>query len=199
MIGGKRNHIALMGGSFNPVHIGHIMVADYVRQVMDFDEVLMCVSPLNPLKAGDNDLACDDARMDMLRLACAGHPGLTPCDIELNMPRPSYTIDTLNRLERLYPDCDISIIIGSDNWLLFHRWRAAAEIIQRFGVVVYPRPGYSIDCNGLPDNVTIVDSPSIDLSSTFLRTKLAQGFDMNIFLPQGVYKYIKNHKLYGTT
>lgn len=196
---GKRKHIALMGGSFNPVHIGHIMVADFVRQVMDFDEVLMCVSPLNPLKAETNDLASDTDRMDMLRLACENRHGLIPCSIELTMPRPSYTIDTLNRLAQLHPDCDISIIIGGDNWQLFDRWRAAEEIIERFGVVVYPRPGYVIDSNNLHENVTIVDSPSIDLSSTFLRTKLAQGLDMNIFLPQGVYKYIKNHKLYGTT
>lgn len=195
---GKRKHIALMGGSFNPVHIGHIMVADYVRQVMDFDEVLMCVSPLNPLKAGIDNLASDTARMDMLQLACENRHGLIPCDIELTMPRPSYTIDTLNLLSRLHPDCDISIIIGGDNWQLFDRWRAAEEIFERFGVVVYPRPGYVIDSNNLHENVTIVDSPSIDLSSTFLRTKLAQGLDMNIFLPQGVYNYIKNHKLYGT-
>lgn len=193
-----RRRIALMGGSFNPVHIGHLMVADYVRQVARLDEVLMCVSPLNPLKSGNNDLASDSDRMDMLRIACSGRQGLTPCDIELTMPRPSYTIDTLHRLEKRYPDAGISIIIGSDNWLLFDRWRASAEIIERYGVIIYPRPGYDVDMTTLPANATVIEAPTVDLSSTFLRERLAQGLDMNIFMPAGVYDYIKTQKLYGT-
>lgn len=193
-----RRSIALMGGSFNPVHIGHLMVADYVRQVAHLDEVLMSVSPLNPLKAGNYDLASDSDRMEMLRIACSGRHGLTPCGIELTMPRPSYTIDTLHRLDELYPDTDISIIIGSDNWLLFDRWRASCEIIKRYGVIVYPRPGYDVDEATLQPNVTVIKAPTVDLSSTFLRERLAGGFDMSIFMPTGVYDYIKTRKLYGT-
>lgn len=190
--------IALMGGSFNPVHIGHLMVADYVRQAARLDEVLMCVSPLNPLKAGNTDLASDSDRMAMLRLACRRSEGVTACDIELTMPRPSYTVDTLRLLAQRFPDADISIIIGSDNWLVFDKWRDSDEIIRRFGVIIYPRPGYDVDAKSLPDNVTIIDAPTVDLSSTFLRRKLAEGFDMNIFMPDGVYNYIKTQKLYGT-
>ena len=138
-------HIALMGGSYNPVHIGHMMVADYVRQVADIDEVIMCVSPLNPLKIGNGDLAADSDRMAMLQIACRNRSGISPCDIELTMPRPSYTIDTLKALRERYPDAKISIIIGSDNWLVFDKWRASHEIIEQFGVIVYPRPGYEIE------------------------------------------------------
>ncbi len=194
----RQRRIALMGGSFNPVHIGHLMVADYVRQAAHLDEVLMCVSPLNPLKAGNTDLASDTDRMEMLRLACMRCPGVTTCDIELTMPKPSYTIDTLRLLAGRYPDASISIIIGSDNWLVFDRWRASREIIERYGVIVYPRPGYDIEASSLPANVIKIDAPTVDLSSTFLRDKLAEGLDMNIFMPDRVYDYIKKKKLYGT-
>lgn len=192
-------HIALMGGSYNPVHIGHMMVADYVRQVADIDEVLMCVSPLNPLKIGNGDLAADSDRMAMLQIACRNRSGISPCDIELTMPRPSYTIDTLKALRKRYPDAKISIIIGSDNWLVFNKWRASHEIIEQFGVIVYPRPGYEIAKGEQPENVTIIEAPTVDLSSTFLREKLKEGFDMSVFLPSGVLNYIKKEKLYGTT
>ncbi len=195
----RRRHIALMGGSYNPVHIGHMMVADYVRQVADIDEVLMCVSPLNPLKIGSSDLAADSDRMAMLQIACTNLSGISPCDIELTMPRPSYTIDTLKALRERYPDAKISLIIGSDNWLVFDKWRASHEIIEQFGVIVYPRPGYEIETGEQPENVTIVEAPTVDLSSTFLREKLKQGLDMSVFLPSGVLNYIKREKLYGTT
>lgn len=194
----RKRHIALMGGSFNPVHIGHLMVADYIRQTEHLDEVLMCVSPLNPFKTAATDLASDADRMAMMQIACDRHTGLIPCDIELTMPRPSYTIDTLNRLVDMYPDAEITLIIGSDNWLAFDRWRAAGEIISRFGVTVYPRPGYDVDEGSLPDNVKLVKAPTVDLSGTFLRRQLAAGLDMNIFMPDGVYNYIKTRKLYGT-
>ena len=192
-------HIALMGGSYNPVHIGHMMVADYVRQVADIDEVLMCVSPLKPLKIGNVGLAADSDRMAMLQIACRNRSGISPCDIELTMPRPSYTIDTLKALRERYPDAKISIIIGSDNWLVFDKWRASHEIIEQFGVIVYPRSGYEIEKGEQPENVTIVEAPTVDLSSTFLREKLKEGFDMSVFLPSGVLNYIKKEKLYGTT
>lgn len=195
----RRQHIALMGGSYNPVHIGHLMVADYVRQAADIDEVLMTVSPLNPLKVDNTELAADSDRMVMLEIATKNFSGITPCGIELTMPRPSYTIDTLNALSERYPDAKISIIIGSDNWLVFDRWRASEEIIARFGVIIYPRPGYDIDRASLPKNVSVVDAPTVDLSSTFLRQKLSEGFDMSTFLPTGVFNYIKTKKLYGTT
>lgn len=174
------------------------MVADYVRQTAGLDEVLMSVSPLNPLKMRSTDLASDSHRMAMLNIACKGLAGITASDIELTMPRPSYTIDTLKALRRLYPDTRISIIIGSDNWMLFDKWRAHDEIADDFGVIVYPRPGYDIDTTALPCNVVSVDAPTVDLSSTFLRAKLAEGFDMSIFMPPGVYEYIKTHNLYGT-
>lgn len=194
----KRGRIGVMGGSFNPVHIGHLMVAEYVRQQANLDEVLMMLSPRNPLKSDADNLADDTQRMEMLRIACADYKGLTPCDIELSMPRPSYTIDTLNALSSKYPEYDFTLIIGSDNWQLFDRWRASQEIIERYGVIVYPRPDYRID-TPLPAGVTLVEAPTVNLSGTFVRNAISQGVNVDVFLPKGVYNYIIEHKVYDPT
>ncbi len=187
--------IGIMGGSYNPVHIGHLMVADFVRQHAKLDSVLMMLSPMNPFKADSTELIDDSHRMSMLEIACSEVEGIEPCGLELNMPRPSYTIDTLRRLCEINPDNRYNIIIGSDNWLAFDRWRSAEEIICEFGVIVYPRPGYEI--SSVPSNgVEIVKAPTVDISSTIIREQIAAGFDMNIFLPRGVNRYIKSHKLY---
>lgn len=188
-------HVGVMGGSFNPVHIGHIVVADFIRQHAGLDSVLMMLSPMNPLKADSTELIDDSKRMEMLEIACGDVKGLNPCRLELEMPRPSYTIDTLKRLRQLNPDTRFSLIIGSDNWLVFDRWRSADEIIRDFGVIVYPRPGYELP-QELPEGVVAVNAPKIDISSTFIRRQIAAGYNMNLFLPRGVYDYIKSHELY---
>lgn len=190
-----KRHVGVMGGSFNPVHVGHIIVADYIRQHAGLDSVLMMLSPMNPLKADSTELIDDSQRMAMLEIACGDVDGLEPCSLELDMPRPSYTINTLNRLREMNPDTRFSLIIGSDNWLVFDRWRSADEIIREFGVIVYPRPSYELP-NALPDGGVTVDAPKIDISSTFIREQIAAGYDMNLFLPRGVYSYIRTHKLY---
>lgn len=190
-----KRHVGVMGGSFNPVHVGHIIVADYIRQHAGLDSVLMMLSPMNPLKADSTELIDDSQRMAMLEIACGDVDRLEPCSLELDMPRPSYTINTLNRLREMNPDTRFSLIIGSDNWLVFDRWRSADEIIREFGVIVYPRPGYELP-NALPEGVMTVDAPKIDISSTFIREQIAAGYDMNLFLPRGVYSYIRTHKLY---
>lgn len=189
---------ALMGGSFNPVHIGHMMVAQYVAQwCADVEKVLMVLSPQNPLKAAGG--TPDAARMEMLRIAAGASDGLIEaCDIELSMPRPSYTIDTLDRLSRENPGREYRLIIGSDNWNSFSRWRAADEIIRRFGLIVYPRPGY--DPVPVPPEyagqVTVIDAPVADISSTWIRESIASGRKVNFFLPPGVSDYIRRHGLY---
>lgn len=189
-------HIGILGGSFNPVHIGHIMLADYIAQFTDIDRVLLMLSPRNPIKENPEQLVADRHRLEMLRLATEGNPRLEPCDIELSMPRPSYSIDSLDRLQELNPDRRISLIIGSDNWLLFNRWREHEAILKRYSPVIYPRPGYDIDPSSLPDGVKLVNAPVVDLSSTFIRDAIAAGKDMTEFLPRGVAEYIRNNNLY---
>lgn len=189
-------HIGILGGSFNPVHVGHIMLADYIAQFTDIDRVLLMLSPLNPIKENPGQLVADSHRIEMLRLATEGNPRLEPCGIELSMPRPSYSINSLDRLQKLNPAKRISLIIGSDNWLLFNRWREHEVILKRYSPVIYPRPGYDIDPSSLPYGVSLVNAPVVDLSSTFIRNAIAAGKDMTEFLPRGVAEYIRNNNLY---
>lgn len=191
-----KEHIGILGGSFNPVHIGHIILADFIVQRTDISQVWLMLSPLNPLKANPEELISDSHRLEMLRIATEGNPRLQPCDIELSMPQPSYSINSLNRLQELHPDKQFSLIIGSDNWLMFDRWRSYEEIIKNFSPIVYPRPGYNIGIHTLPQNVTLVNAPTFDISSTFIRDSIAMGFDMQNFLPKGVAEYINQNGLY---
>lgn len=187
----------ILGGSFNPVHIGHLMVAQWMAQFAGFDRVWLSLSPLNPLKADHADIiAADGHRRAMLEIAVAGADALRMCDIELSMPRPSYMIDTLELLSARHPDTSFGLIIGSDNWLVFDRWRNHREIIRRFGVTIYPRPGYEVDAASLPDGVRLIDAPTADISSTLLRGAIKAGANLNYFMPPGVFNYIKEHNLY---
>jgi len=186
--------IGILGGSFNPVHIGHMMLASYVCQWGGLDEVRLMLSPQNPLK-NEGTLIPDHHRMDMLRIATIGCRRITPSDLELSMPRPSYTVDTLRRLRDREPHARFELIIGADNWLIFDRWRECETIIREFGVIVYPRPGYELSGN-LPEGVRIIDAPTCSLSSSMIRKAIADGREINQFVPPGVESYIKTNNLY---
>lgn len=184
----RKRKIGVLGGSFNPVHVGHILLADYLVQFSTLDEVWLMLSPLNPLKVHDgNNMVSDSLRLDMLEIACSGHAGIIPCAIELTMPRPSYSIDSLGLLSSRYPECEFHLIIGSDNWNIFDRWRDWQTIIRRFRPIVYPRPGYPVDSASVPEHVTLTEAPVFDISSTFLRKAISEGHDMELFLPSGVW------------
>lgn len=192
--------IAVMGGSYNPVHIGHMMVAQYVAQwCHGIDRVMMVLSPANPLKKGTTDMVADHHRLAMLRLACSQSDDIViASDIELSMPRPSYTIDTLRRLKAENPSDNFRLVIGSDNWKCFNRWREADTIISDFGLIVYPRPGYpraSVPRH-LASRVTVIDAPVTEISSTWIRRAIGHGQKVNFFLPPGVHEYISQHNLY---
>lgn len=186
--------IGLLGGSFNPVHMGHMMLASYLTQWGYVDKVWLSLSPQNPLK-NPAGLLPDIRRLAMLNLATRNTPLIETCDIELSMPRPSYTINTLTALARRYPSKRFKLVIGSDNWSIFDRWRENRRILEEFGVIVYLRPGYPVERRGI-DGLEVVDAPGINLSSTFVREAIQKGRDMNLFLPQGVYKYISDNNLY---
>lgn len=186
--------IGIFGGSFNPVHIGHMMLASYLTQWGYVDEVWLTLSPLNPLKDAA-ELLPDIKRLAMLSIAAKGADAIDICDIELSMPKPSYTIDTLRVLAERYPEYRFKLIIGSDNWQIFDRWRSAQQILDDYGVLVYLRPGYPVDKRHI-DGMEVVDAPMAHVSSTFIRQAIAKGRNMNYFLPAGVYKYILDNKLY---
>lgn len=188
--------IALLGGSFNPVHIGHMMLASYVKQFMGFDEVWLMLSPLNPLKVNTADIIPDIYRLKMLDVAIGNAQGLVVNDIELSMPRPSYTINTMAYLTKKYPKHTFKLVIGADNWKIFSHWKEFERLLDEYGVMVYPRPGYPIG-TVYDERVEVIHAPTVDISSTFIRKSLARGKDMSYFLPAGVFEYIKANKLYG--
>lgn len=186
--------IGILGGSFNPVHIGHLMLASYLVQWGYVDKVWLTLSPRNPLK-DPSDLLPDVKRLSMLSIAAKGAPDIEICDIELSMPKPSYTINTLDLLKERYPENRFKLIIGSDNWSVFDKWRSPDRILEDYGVMVYLRPGYPIERRHI-EGLEIVEAPMIHVSSTFIRNAIAKGRNMNYFLPAGVYKYIMDNKLY---
>ena len=190
--------VGIYGGSFNPVHCGHIAIAQHVVRRGLVDEVWMIRSPRNPLKPAAGLL--DDARrLAMLRLAVRGRKGLHVSTVEDALPRPSYTIDTLRTLSRRHPDCTFRLVVGADNWAIFDRWRAADEILRDYGLLVYPRPGVSLpEGQGLPPSVSIVaDAPLLDLSSTDIRRRLAEGRSVRGLVPPAVGRYLMEHRLYA--
>ena len=185
--------IGLLGGSFNPVHCGHMMLAAYLTQWDIVDRVWLMLSPRNPLK-NPLELIPDTRRLAMLSIATRGVERVDTCDIELSMPLPSYTINTLDLLASRYPGRRFKLVIGSDNWQVFDQWRDWQRILDEYGVIVYPRPGYPVENH--VDGMETIAPITVNLSSTQVRDAIARGRDMSCFLPPGVYKYIVDNKLY---
>lgn len=180
----------IFGGSFNPIHIGHLALANYLCEYSDLDEIWFLVSPHNPLKE-QSDLWDDNLRLELVKLAVADYPRFHASDFEFHLPRPSYTVNTLDALQAACPEREFTLIIGADNWAIFPRWYKAIEILTRHRVIIYPRPGYSIDCEGLPSSVQVVDTPLLEISSTFIRQALKEGKDIRYFLHPAVYERLK--------
>ncbi|MGL5938039.1 MAG: nicotinate (nicotinamide) nucleotide adenylyltransferase [Phocaeicola sp.] len=181
---------ALFGGSFNPIHIGHLALANYLCEWGEVDEFWFLVSPQNPLKVDKSDLWEDQFRLELVKAAIANYPKFKLCDIEFQLPRPSYTIHTLRALSQQYPDREFTLIIGADNWQLFPRWYEAEEILANYSILIYPRPGFEVDESKLPQQVRLVQTPLIEVSSTFIRESLAAGKDVRYFLHPAVYEKI---------
>lgn len=186
--------IGIFSGSFNPVHTGHLMVANYCAQFCGLDRVWLMVSPCNPLKA-DRALMPQQERLEMCRMAVESCPRVIASDFEFSLPVPSYTYRTLTQLREKFPDDDFTLIIGADNWLCFEKWRDWQKILRDFHVLIYPRPGYPLDAAKLPSGVRMVSDPDAPLaliSSTFVREAMGQGKSVAWFIPPQVENYIKS-------
>ena len=171
----------IFGGSFNPIHNGHISLARQLREKAGLDEVWLMVSPQNPLKQSA-DLLDDSIRMEMARLALEGVEGIVASDYEMHLPKPSYTWNTLQGLSRDYPDREFVLLMGGDNWALFDRWYHAEDIKNNYEIAVYTRtPG---------------ETGFIDISSTEIRQRIKAGKGIRRLVPKVVADYIKEKKLY---
>ena len=177
----------IFGGSFNPIHNGHISLARQLREKAGLDEVWLMVSPQNPLKA-QADLLDDQIRMEMARLAVEGETGIIASDYEMHLPKPSYTWNTLEALKRDYPNREFVLMIGGDNWQLFDKWYRADDIRNQYQIIVYPRRG----CKGGIDGLEL-----IDISSTEIRDCIQAGKPIDHLVPKAVAEYIKEHELYA--
>ncbi|MGL5786686.1 MAG: nicotinate (nicotinamide) nucleotide adenylyltransferase [Bacteroidales bacterium] len=187
--------IGIFPGSFNPVHIGHLALANYIKAYSDLDEIWMLVSPHNPLKSADS-LCPEEHRFKMLCIALNNDRTIKASDFEFSLPKPNYTINTLNHLQEKYPNYKFTLIIGGDNWKNFHKWHRHDDILNHFSIIVYPRPDETIDKHISQDNVHIILAPVMEISSTMLRESIKQHKDLHYFYPAGVYKYIQENKLY---
>ncbi len=183
--------IGLFGGSFNPIHNGHIALARQLRELAGLDEVWLMVSPQNPLKQGSSDLLDDRLRYLMARVALHGEQGVSASDYELHLPKPSYTWNTLQHLEKDYADTTFTLLIGGDNWANFHRWYRADNILRNHQIVVYPRRGSDTGLNPLPHNVTIVNTPLLDISSTEVRQRVRRGEDITGCVPKAIAPLVR--------
>lgn len=182
--------IGIFGGSFNPVHNGHIALAEALVERGIVDKVWLTLSPLNPLKSHPEELVADADRLAMLKLATEDSARLDVCDIELSMPRPSYTINTLRALSKQYPQHRFRLIIGADNMVIFDKWKDHMAIARDYRPVVYPRPGYN--CNEAIDGL-----PQFPVSSTEIRQLLKEHKPVNNLLPPKVIEYIYCRGLYS--
>ncbi len=187
--------VAVFGGTFNPPHIGHLALANYVCECTEADELWFMVTPCNPFKAG-SDLLDDHVRLKMVEAAVEGYAQFRASDFEFHLPRPSYTVNTLAGLRRSFPDYRFVLLIGADNWLAFDKWRQPEKILAHHEVWVYGRPGLTVDAGSLPRGVRLLDAPLLEVSSTFIRQSVALGRDVRYYTHPAVWEIIERQQLY---
>ncbi len=186
--------IGLFFGSFNPIHIGHLSIANYIVEFTDINQIWFIISPHNPLKK-KTTLLDDNQRFYMTNLAVEDDIRFKASNIEFNLPQPSYTINTLTYLKEKYPKNKFVLIMGGDNLKHLHKWKNYLEIVKNYQIYVYPRPGI---ITTIPENskINLIDAPLMEISASFIRKAIKTGKDIRYFLPEKVYKYIDEMNLY---
>ena len=189
--------IGIFGGSFDPIHIGHAIIAQHIIGSGAVDRLWFMVSPVNPLKADKKRQVADTDRLRMVEMVTRPMEGVETSAFEFTMPKPSYTIDTLNALQAKFPDDEFYLVTGGDNWQIFDKWRNSEEILAKYHLLIYPRLGYEVNIpDELKDRVTLVDAPIIEISSTQVRERLSQGLSVRYYVPDEVLGYIERKQLY---
>ena len=184
----------IYGGSFNPIHNGHIALAHRFLEALGLDEVWFVVSPQNPFKVNDS-LLDDNKRLELTRKAIEDEPHIHVCDIEFHLSKPSYMWNTLQTLSAQHPDREFTLLIGGDNWTHFAGWYHADDILATYPIAIYPRKGQAISKETLPATVSLIEGELLDISSTDIRNRIDADKDINGMVPQSIEKDVK--RLYG--
>ncbi len=187
--------IGLFFGSFNPIHIGHLIIANTMAESDWIDQVWFVVSPQNPFKKSSN-LAHEHDRLEMVRLAIDENPKFNVTDIEFRMPKPSFTIDTLAYLTEKFPQHRFKLILGEDNLVHFHKWKNYEAILEHHELLIYPRPKVTGQTKISTSYYKIVEAPMIDISATFIRDSLQNGRSIRYLVPGSVADYMRGKHLY---
>ena len=188
-----KKRTVVFGGSFDPIHIGHLALAGAVCEHGLADEVWFMVSPQNPHKK-ECALSDENLRLQMVNLAIDGNAHFKACDFEFGLPRPSYTYNTLTELGKHFPDREFLLLVGADNWEKFDKWYKGDEILKRHRLIVYPRGNGKVPA--LPEGVTWLQAELYDISSTEIRKAAANGEDFSTYVAPAVASFIKEHDLY---
>ncbi len=188
-------NIGLFFGSFNPIHIGHLIIANYMANHTDLDQVWLVVSPHNPLKE-KSDLINMYDRLEMSKLATEDADNIRVSDVELKLPQPSYTVDTLTHLHEKYPEHQFSLIMGSDNLVSLKKWKNYELILRDYHIHVYPRPGFeNAELLNHPA-VHLTETPLMEISATFIRRSVKEKKNIQYFVTDKVLKFIESKNLY---
>ena len=189
--------IGLFFGTFNPIHIGHVIIANHMAEFSDLDEVWLVVTPHNPHKK-KSTLLNNHHRLDMVFMACEEFENLQPCDVEFRLEQPNYTVKTLAQLQEKHPTNDFCLIMGEDNLKTFHKWKNYEVILENHSLYVYPRKSGGRVENQFKNHpkITRVDAPVIEISATFIRNSIKEGKFIKPMLPSKVWDYVIHNNFY---
>lgn len=188
--------IGLFFGSFNPVHVGHLIIANFMATRTDLNRVWMVVSPQNPLKP-KKTLARDYDRLHLVRLGIGDNPLLEASNVEFNLPKPSYTVDTLAYLKEKHPEKEFALIMGGDNLATLHLWKNYETILANHDIYVYKRPGVELGALSDHPRVRLCEAPMLDISATYIRECIRTGKSVRYLVPETVYEYLEGGNMYN--
>lgn len=191
----SKKKIGLFFGSFNPIHVGHLIIGNFMATQTDLKEVWLVVSPQNPLKK-KNTLARDSDRLHLVRLALDESPNLKASNIEFDLPKPSYTIDTLTYLSEKHPNKEFVLIMGGDNLATLHKWKNYEQILKYYQVYVYQRPSYELGELEHHPSVKTFEAPLMKISASYIRKCIKEGNSIQYLVTQPVFDYISSSSMY---